>query len=186
MICLDNNALIALCQTNPQPSSVTHRDRLRAFVRDRLGERIMVPAIVLAEYLFPFADADHQTEFDAVLKASVHIAEFNLITAEVSANLGRRFAAGRSLGQVARDLGTDRVVLKADLLIVATAVQHNVDAFVTADKAAHELAKFAGLNAFRLDELPEPKPFPLPTEEKASVQRSLIDYFEADSPSGPC
>lgn len=160
MTCLDNDAFIAAHQQNPPTASATHTARVRAFISSA-GERVMVPAVGLSEYRFGFEDADRLNEVQSVLRRNYFVAPFDQSTAEIAAQLERRFTSGRSLGDVARQFGSDRVRLKADLLVVATAVQHRPKYFVSNDDLALALAQFAGLTTHRLRDLPDPTP-PLP------------------------
>ncbi len=160
MICLDNNAVIAAFQTNPPPTSAAHRDRVRAFLRSHSKLRVMIPALVLTEYMFPFDGEAKRKEFAELARRFVFIPSFDELTSEIAAELGRRFAAERSLAQVAKQINADRLCVKIDLLIVATAVQHQGQHFITNDGGAYHIAKFAGLNAYRFSDLPDPPPPP--------------------------
>lgn len=180
MICLDNDAFIAAHQQNPPPSSAAHTARVRAFIGSA-GERVMVPAVGLSEYLFGFTEADRLSEVQAVLRRQYFIPPFDQSTAEIAAQLGRQFVSGRSIGEVARAFGSDRVRLKADLLVVSTAVQHSPNHFVSNDELTLALARFAGLNAHRLSDLPDPAPLPPPVPPHAPTKSDKPpNLFEDD------
>ena len=176
MIVLDNNSLIAAFQLHPPASSAVHRERVRHFINDR-GGRFAVPAIVLSEYLFKFEGMDRQREFAELLKRHVFVPSFDRVTAEIASDLGRRFAAGQSFASVARQNGSDRYCLKSDLMIIATAVQHQSTAFVTGDCAAHRIAIFAGLDSHLLANLPGP-PSPIPSREQHPSSPRTHNLFD--------
>ena len=155
MTALDNDALIAACQLNSPPPVAVHRTRVRHFILDR-GGYFMVPAIVLSEYLFKFDLPERKDEFNELLRLHVQVPPFDQLAAEIAADLGKRFAAGRTLASVARRYGTDRICLKADLLIEATVLRHQAKDFVTNDSLAHDIAVFAGIDSHLLTTLPDP------------------------------
>ncbi len=76
MICLDNDAFIAAHQQLPPASSAMHTARVRAFI-GLVGERVMVPAVGLSEYLFGFTDADRLSEVRTVLRSNYFIPPFD-------------------------------------------------------------------------------------------------------------
>ena len=103
------------------------------------------------------------------------------MTAEIAANLGRDYLAGRSLSQVAKEVGHDRVALKTDLLIVATALQHSVKFFLTGDPGCHAIALHAKLDSRLINNLPDPppeSPIPPPPEPKKSARGLFDDLSE--------
>lgn len=184
MIGLDSDAAIAAFQTNPRPNVAVHRDRVRAFLRANGTLRLLFPTVALAEYLFGVDRVELDVEVRRVTADRLFTPSFDAATAEIAAEIGRRFAAGRRLGAVAQELGSSRVALKDDLKIVATAVQHQVQQFLTADDGCYEVARFAGLNAVlvrNLPDLPPDRPRVPPTPPAGSGQPRLFD----DLPPNP-
>lgn len=118
MIALDNNSLIAAFQINSPPAVVIHREAIRRFIIDRGQGLFMVPSVVLAEYLFKFDTPERQQEFNELLSKHVAVPAFDSLAAEICADLGRRFTAGRPFSSAAKSIGSDRHVLKADLQIM--------------------------------------------------------------------
>jgi predicted nucleic acid-binding protein len=162
VICLDNNAAISAFQKNPPPNIAIHRDRVRHFIQDQSEQRLMFPTVALAEYLWKAVRDDLEKEILRVVGTRMVLHSFDEMTAEIAAKLGRQYAAGKSLGAVAKETGHDRIALKADLLIVATALQHAAQFFLTGDSNCHALATFAGLNGILISTLPDPPPPPPP------------------------
>lgn len=161
MICLDNMAAVAAFQSNPLPNIAVHRDRVRHFLREHSGTRLLFPAVALSEYLWKADRADLEAEIRRVVGDRMIPHPFDEMTAEIAAKLGRDYAAGRPLGHVAKETGHDRIALKVDLLIVATALQHSAQFFLTGDPGCHAVAQFAKLNSLFIRDLPDPPP-PLP------------------------
>src|SRR5438309_728369 len=95
-----------------------------------------------------------EDEIRRVAGQLMFIPPFNEGTSEIASNLGKSYARGRPLSAVAREIGADRVALKADLLIVATALQHSARHLLTGDPGCYAVAKFAGLEAKQLQDLP--------------------------------
>lgn len=158
VICLDNDAAIAAFQLNPPANIAVHRARVRRFLLDHANLLPMFPAVALSEYLWKANRADLEEGIRRVIGDRMFTPAFDEVTAEIAARLGRNYAAGRRLGDVARETGTDRVVLRFDLLIVATAVQHSAQYFLTGDPGYHALARFAGLDSKFIRDLPDPPP----------------------------
>jgi predicted nucleic acid-binding protein len=144
----------------------------------------MVPAIVLSEYLVKFDAADRQEEFNILLARYVHVVPFDQHTAEIAADIARRYMLEKQSGPqnaVARQVNEDRVCLKADTLIIATALQHSATAFLTNDEPADRVAKFAGLNSHLIINLPDPPP-PIPINASPPKGRSVQQSIGFDEP----
>jgi predicted nucleic acid-binding protein len=157
VICLDCNAAIAAFQNSPSPNIAFHRDRVRHFITQK-HMRLVFPAIALSEYLWKADRAGLETEIRRVVGDSMFAPAFDEVTAGIAAGLGRAYAAGRGLGNVAKQTGHDRIALKADLMIVAIALQYSVQFFLTGDPGCHSVAEFSGLNSIPISSLPEPPP----------------------------
>ncbi|HEV3440903.1 MAG TPA: hypothetical protein VG122_26350 [Gemmata sp.] len=176
MICLDCNAAIAAFQSNPPPNVAVHRDRVRAFIRLNSPLRIAFPAVALSEYLWRADQAELDSEIHRVVGSTMFVPAFDEMTASISANLGRSYAAGRRLGDVARQTSHDRIALKADLLIVAIALQHSVGYFLTGDPGCHAVALHAKLNSILINTLPDPPPPTAPPPPRPTG--TMKDLFE--------
>lgn len=146
VICLDSDAAIAAFQKNPPQEIASYRDNVHYFLETKCyGARVLFPAVALAEYLWRADKAELEAEIRRVVGDMLIPAGFDQITAEIAANLGRSYAAGRKLSDVAKQVGTHRIALKDDLKIVATALQHAAQIFLTGDPSCRDLAVFAGI-----------------------------------------
>lgn len=180
MICLDSDAAVAAFQKTPPANIAVFRDRVHFFLRSNSEQRIMFPAIALSEYLWKADLAELETAIQRVVGGSMFAPPFNPTTATISAELGRRYANGRKLGDVAKETNHDRVALKLDLLIVATALEHQPRFFLTRDTGCHELAKFAGLDSRLINELPDPPPPSPPASFSPAPPAQRYDLFSTD------
>jgi predicted nucleic acid-binding protein len=158
VICLDTDAAIAAFQRDPPENIAVHRARVHRFLLDHTDLLPMFPAVALSEYLWKAEQAELEDEIRRVAGKRMFTPAFDEVTAEVASRIGRSYVAGRRLGDVARETNTDRVCLRYDLLIVATAVQHSALYFLTGDPGCHALAQFAGLDSRLIRDLPDPPP----------------------------
>lgn len=97
--------------------------------------QIIVPAIVLSEYLCPIDVADHPATIAAFTKRFL-VLPFDVLCASIAAELFQQGNVGRVKG--APDA---RKVLRADSLIVATAARHGAKVFYSHDRDCRSLAK---------------------------------------------
>lgn len=187
MVVLDTVAMVAGFSLTPKTGTQAeaYRKRTIKFVLDDSHGKFAIPSIALSEYLFPFQMPDRQSEFLNLLKSGGYVIPFSENTATIAADLGRKFAKGKSLKKVAVEMGIDRVCLKADLLIVATAlsVASTLGSILTDDKHVKEIAEFAKVKAVMIRDLPDPPPPPPPRLPKpdptppphSDAPRSLFD-----------
>ncbi len=185
MICLDCNTAIAAFQKDPPTNIAMHRERVRHFISEKSGSRLLFPAIALSEYLWKADQTELEAAILRVVSEGMFSPAFSQVTASIAANLGREYAAERKLADVAKKVAHDRVALKADLLIVATALEHSAKYFLTHDDGCYAVAKFARiLNPILISSLPDPPPAkvvckPTPTGRANSIMDVL------DSPEKP-
>ncbi|HEX8912676.1 MAG TPA: PIN domain-containing protein [Humisphaera sp.] len=148
-VALDTQTIIYLfgpSEPGPAPSEET-RDlwRRAAILIDELeGEEaeIIVPSIVAAELLVKIDPAEHGA-FLAKLKERFFIPAFDLRASEIAATLWHKHA------KLPKEERQERKLLKADVLIIATAKAAGADAFYTHDAKARKVAQFV-MNAFDL------------------------------------
>ena len=188
MIVLDTNAAIAAFQLNPMESSAVHRDRVRWYILGN-GGRFSFPSVALAEYLVRFEQRERAAEFAELAGGGMHVVPFDRLTAEIAADIQRRYSAGRTLSKVARQDGTHRVLTKVDFMLVATAHQHGATAVLAADPTVCNIARFVGLNAIPIASLPDrPAPTPVqpavPQTTPRPIQSTLFDIAEGDQSAG--
>ncbi len=161
MICLDTGALI----TAVQPALTCElkrawRPKLRAFL-DGQGKnlRLMVPAVVMAEYLYGIPTAEWQKTTADLMTGSFFVAPFSAKIAIKAADL-RRVLAGRGGEKKAiKDLGATANKFKADIQVIATAAATDGTLLMTADGGVAQACKQLGVRCKLLDELPEPQEF---------------------------
>ena len=108
---------------------------------------VMVPSVVLAEYLFP-VPTESQTQVVADVVERFHVFPFDVRCAAVAA----RLAAGRMTQEDRDGTRSDRRVIKADSQIVATAFVHGASVMYSEDRAFQNMARMI-MNAERLPEI---------------------------------
>ena len=102
--------------------------------------RVMIPTVTIAELLCPVDIAQHGN-FLAALTQRFLCPPFDLPATWVAAQLWRHNRDMPKADQVAR------LLVKADMQIIATAKIHGARFFFTDDKGCRKLAEHAGLNA---------------------------------------
>jgi predicted nucleic acid-binding protein len=175
VICLDCNTAIAAFQKDPPPTIAMHRDRVRYFIQQHYeGSRLLFPAIALSEYLWKAEQTALETEILRVVSEGMFAPAFDQVTASIAANLGRRFVAERKSNSEVARFTQDRVVMRADLLIVATALQHSAKYLLTNDDGCLAVATFAKIpHPVLIRTLPDPPPpSPPPPVPPASPKRA--------------
>ncbi len=184
MICLDCNTAIAAFQKNPPAGIAMHRERVRHFLHEHRESRLLFPTIAYSEYLWKADSEELAAAIREVVGTTMLPFAFDEATALIAAKLGRSYAdsEGGKLSNVAKKIGVDRVALKADLLIVATALQHGAEYLLTHDEGCHAVATFANIpKPFLISSLPDPPPpakqvcKPTPTGKMGS----LLDGFDS-------
>jgi predicted nucleic acid-binding protein len=97
--------------------------------------QIIVPAIVLSEYLCAVAPDDHSAVVAAITKRFL-VLPFDALCASIAAELFQHGNASRAKGAA-----DSRKILRADSLIIATASRHGARLFYSHDKDCRALAK---------------------------------------------
>jgi len=126
LICLDTCVVIWGVQGAAHPGQEGMIGRTRRYLAglSKDGVRIMIPAVVVGEYLEGFPP-EEQGRHLAVLKANFFLPAFDAKCAEIASQL--RAAASR---QTSVSPGMRRAA-KADAQIIATAIAHNAELIVT-------------------------------------------------------
>jgi predicted nucleic acid-binding protein len=96
--------------------------------------QVLIPTIVVAEYLVPADKKTHASIIEAINRRFL-IKPFDVECASLAAEL---FKVGKPMRQAGVPFG--REVLRADTLIIATAKVHKAKVFYTDDKDCRELA----------------------------------------------
>jgi predicted nucleic acid-binding protein len=157
-VCLDNHILIWGVRgfaTTGQEEMVS-RARTLFEELDEADADVLVPAVVVSEFLAGVAKAQHANLLD-VLNRRFQLPPFDVRTAAVAAGLWRD-AAERNphLREQVREAfpGTERAKVKADLMILATALVRKADALYTHDGPLAKVAE----GFIEVRKLPPPRP----------------------------
>ena len=156
-VCLDNNILIWGIRGIATPGQESMINRTQGLFEDldESDAHILVPAVVVSEFLTGVPKAQHQGLLQ-VLNRRFQLPPFDVRTAAVAAGLWRD-AAERNpqFREVLRETfpGTQKIKIKADIMILATALVRNADVLYTHDGALRAIAD--GLIEVR--DLPPPR-----------------------------
>jgi predicted nucleic acid-binding protein len=138
LVAIDSQTL-AWCVIRENVTQPTPDEKQRAeWLLDELEEinaRILIPAIVVSEYLIPIPKNRHAAIVAAISKRFI-IAPFDAHCASLAAEL---FAVGKP--QRPPNVPMGRECLRSDTLIIATAKVHSAKLFYTDDNACRVLAK---------------------------------------------
>ncbi len=148
LVCIDTQTLVYAIQQEGDPEL---RERARWLFQDldEQGVGVMLPALVLAEYLIKVPAAARPDVVHRLSTRFDFIAPFDARCVVLAAELEE---GGRDLRRVGEP--GSRRALRADAVIVATAKTHGAAAFHSHDTAARELARRAGLPAYDLPAQP--------------------------------
>lgn len=127
----------------PTTQNVPELQRRAAVLLDELaetGETVIVPSIVAAETLIKI-DPDKHGEFIAQLHSLFVLPPFNLAAASLAARLWQRRAEKPS------EKANSRVCLKADLMIIATAVVTGASVYYSHEPKFRKMAEETGIQA---------------------------------------
>lgn len=156
--CLDNNILIWGVRGVATSGQEEMIQRAQTFFEDldTSDADILVPSVVVAEFLAGVPKQQHLGLLD-VLNRRFQVVPFDVRTAAVAAELWRD-AAERNphLKDQIREAfpGTERAKIKADLMILATALARGADVLYTHDGPL----KMAAEGRIEVRELPPPRP----------------------------
>lgn len=109
------------------------------------GERVMIPTVVVSEYLEKFPPEEHEAHL-AALEKNFFLPSYDAKCAVIASQLVS--AAGRP---ASREPGS-RNVFKADTQIIATAIAHNAELIVTGN--VEEYRRIA-VNRIRVSDVPD-------------------------------
>lgn len=150
MICFDTMVLIWGIQGESRPEQVHMIELAKRYI-DGLKPReiIMVPSVVLAEYLQGFKeDKDRQQQL-SILRNRFFIPAFDLHAVALAAEIAAT-AGPETIEELERLRG--RRAIKADIQIIATAVNHGAESIVTSN--VKEFEKLAA-GRIKITEVPE-------------------------------
>jgi predicted nucleic acid-binding protein len=104
---------------------------------DRRGDRIVIPMPVVAEILVRYPSEQEAEAFERTLFQQFRIVPVDIMAARIAGRALRRWFAERKEGKAEGE----RQVVKADLLIVATAAANGVQRMVSNDSDCAMWAK---------------------------------------------
>ena len=147
MICIDTNVLIWGVQGAARAAQTAMIDRTRRWLARlaRENEQIMVPAVVVGEYLHGFPLEQRDAQFQAISR-DFFLPAFDARCAAKAAELHQ------IAGPPARREPGARVTFKADVQIIATAICHGATVIVTGN--LDEYRRIAG-DRIRVTDVPE-------------------------------
>ena len=157
-ICLDNHILIWGVRGVSSPGQEEMIPRCQAFLEelDAIDAEILVPSVVVAEFLAG-APKEQHTELLDVLHRRFELPPFDVRMAAVAAQLWREGAEQNPhLREQVRQLfpGTEKSKIKADMMILSTALVRRADVLYTHDGPLRTVAQ----NRLEVRELPPPPP----------------------------
>ncbi|MGH2486617.1 MAG: type II toxin-antitoxin system VapC family toxin [Ktedonobacterales bacterium] len=151
MIAADTNVLIDARQGRTDPALADRVTRARSLVNEasKANIEIVLPSIVVSEYLAWFDDAARPAQRSA-LEANFKIMPFDLNAAELAAAIDKRHRAAGT----ARLAGVSRACLRVDVMILATAIAAGAKALYTSDERVAYYATFASGSSIKIEPLP--------------------------------
>ena len=152
LICLDSHVLIWGIKEHSQPDQQDMIARAKNYLEhlDDNGDRVLLPAIVVAEFMMRIPEEHHAT-FVNLMRKSFFPAPFDTAAAMAFSKVWRSKKSTDEVQALIDDPAVRREELKADCMIVATAIAHKADAIITHDK---KLAVFAD-GFIKCSEIPE-------------------------------
>ncbi len=130
---IDSQALVWGVRQEGTPSQL-ERARWLFDQLDVEGAQVLIPAVVVAEYLIPAEKRYHASIIEAINRRFL-IKPFDIESASLAAEL---FAAGKPMRP--QDVPMGRECLRADTLIIATAKVHKAKVFYSNDDNCRALA----------------------------------------------
>ena len=144
MICVDTMVLIWGIQKKASKTQQEMIGRTGRWLRSLpSNQRVMVPSVVVAEFLLKFRGPE-KARYLRALEANFYIPSLDLPSAALAADLRSR---AKSIGG-----HIDREVIKSDCYILATAIVHGASAIVTENRS--DFLKLCG-GRIRIESIPE-------------------------------
>jgi predicted nucleic acid-binding protein len=131
MLCLDTMIMIWGVQRVARPGQERQVELATRFLDSLNAERVMIPSVVLAEFLAGFEDNRERAAYGSLLSRRFFVAPFDAPSASVAAEISRHAPSSAVKDPLARRC------LKADAQIIATAIVHGADTIVTANVAEY-------------------------------------------------
>ena len=160
LVAVDTNILIWGIRQEGPNGMIERAGWLFDFLEQEEAQ-IIVPSVVVSEYLIPTQESDHRNIIAAMSRRFI-VAPFDVRCTSLAAAL---FYPGKSARGLGKAVGhpAARVVLRADCLIAATAKLAGATRFYSNDAPCRETAKLAGMQPEDLPDIP-PSIFQVPSE----------------------
>ena len=141
IVCVDNHVLLWGLREFASPGQEDMIPRTKQFLASckEQGVQILVPSVVLAELLTAIEDR-HYALTTNLLSASFPVPPFDIAAAHAFAKLWRQRQNDGLIDMLKKEHGATRQELKADCMIVATALVQKAEALYSHDS---NLRKFA-------------------------------------------
>lgn len=129
IICLDTQILIWAIkeETESDQEDMIYRSKALIERLDKTGKRLLIPSIVIGEFLIRMPSETHQTTTN-LIQRNFMVASFDIRAASHYAKIWRVKQDKASLDKL-KALGKTRQELKADRMIIATALANGADAY---------------------------------------------------------
>lgn len=152
IVCFDTQVLIWGIQETSSSTQTEMIERAKHLIGQlsKSKARIIVPSVVIGEFLLGIPSADHNKTL-SLMRESFITAPYDLQAAARFASLWRKRVANNSIKILQDDLGATRQELRADCMIVATALVQKASCIYSHDT---KLKVFAG-KAIEVIEIPK-------------------------------
>ena len=141
LICLDTQILIWGIKEEAeqdQEEFISKSKILIEHLQDN-GDKILIPSIILSEFILHLPQESHTTVVN-LLTANFFVAPYDQLTALHYARIWQNQEHQNRVREI-HELGTTRNEIKADRMIVATAVAHNAERIYSHDKGLRNFAE---------------------------------------------
>lgn len=121
LVCFDTHVLVWGIRGEATPGQEYMIERTRAFLQqlDQTGTRVIIPTIVIGEFLLAHPVEEHY-KVTALFQQHFMVVPYDLRAAKLFADLWRQ--EQQRLSEMRSQFGSTRVALIADLMIAATAM----------------------------------------------------------------
>ena len=151
LVCLDTHILIWGIKEEATPDRVEMIPRAKYFFSEltKAKTKALVPSVVIGEFLLKIPASAHVTVLN-LMRETFITAPYDLQAAARFAALWQERSEGNFIKRLQDELGATRAELRADCMIVATALAQNASCIYSHDR---KLKTFAG-DAIPVVELP--------------------------------
>ena len=134
LVCIDTQILIWAIKEESEPDQKDMIRRAKELIDrlDKSNRKMLVPSVVVGEFLIKIPTETHQTIIN-LLQRQFMIAQYDVPAASHYAKIWRAKAACDAVEELKRS-GMTRQELKADRMIVATALANGAECIYSHDK----------------------------------------------------